>query len=318
MASRTPCPLPPAPARADPWRAEAWLRFHRQGERTSHQGGATAPLKLQRAFQQSSGHCELPLLHTAGGLVGGDQLQVEATLEAGSRALLTSVAAQKVYGTVGRSRRSPDGSWAEQALRFQLAAGSDLEWLPQELVLYADGLFAQRLEVDLADGASFLAAEIVRLGRTADQEALGSGRWRSALSIRRQSPAGPRWELVDRLELGGPALGEEHGLADQPVFGSLVWAAPEPLGGAALAKLLDQCRAERAGLEGEMACGALEQGLVARYRGPSSQAARYWFTRIWRLSRQHRGLAPPELPRVWPFQEAPFDRPHATGSGGSP
>ncbi len=308
MASSAPSPPSPAPlaARADAWHAEAWLQFHRQGERTSHQGGATAPLKLQRAFRQSSGHCELPLLHTAGGLVGGDQLQVEATLHAGSRALLTSVAAQKVYGTVGRSRQRPGGRWAEQTLRFQLAAGSDLEWLPQELVLYADALFAQGLEVELAEGASFLGAEIVRLGRTADLEQLGAGRWRSSLGIRRHTPTGARWELVDRLELGGPTLGHEHGLADQPVFGSLVWAAPEPLGGAALAGLLDRCRAERTGLAGELACGALEQGLVARYRGPSSQAARYWFTRIWRLTRECRGLAAPELPRVWPFQETPF------------
>jgi urease accessory protein len=291
---------------ANAWRSEAWLRFQRQGERTSHQGGATAPLKLQRAFQQTSGHCELPLLHTAGGLVGGDQLQISAALEAGSRALLTSVAAQKVYGTVGRLRQRPEGSWAEQELQFQLAAGSDLEWLPQELVLYADGLFAQRLEVELAESASFLTAEIVRLGRTADQEQLGAGRWRSSLSIHRQTARGPRWELVDRLELTGAALQGVHGMGSEPVFGSLVWAAPAPLDAATLATLLERGRAARAGLAGEMACGALEQGIVARYRGPSSQAARYWFSRLWRLSRELRGLAEPQLPRVWPFQETPF------------
>lgn len=302
---------PPAasPGQADPWTADAWLRFDSRDGHTRHQGGATAPLKLQRAFRQSSGHCELPLLHTAGGLVGGDQLRIRAALEAGSRALLTSVAAQKVYGSVGRSRRRPEGSWAEQRLRFSLAAGSDLEWLPQELVLFADGLFAQQLEVELEPGASFLAAEIVRLGRSADQEQLGAGRWRSALSIRRHTPTGPRWQLVDRLELAGEALQGEHGMAGQPVFGSLVWAAPAPLEAAALADLLARCRAARDGLEGEMACGALEQGIVARYRGPSSQAARYWFSRLWRLSRELRGLAAPELPRVWPFQEHPFADP---------
>lgn len=302
MVSPPAVPPPPPPA----WQARAWLRFHCQSGRTSHQGGATAPLKLQRAFRQSSGHCELPLLHTAGGLVGGDQLRVTAELDPCSRALLTSVAAQKVYGSVGRSRQRPEGRWAEQTLRFGLAEGSDLEWLPQELVLYADGLFTQQLEVELAAGASFLAAEIVRLGRTADQEQLGAGRWRSALSIRRQTPSGPRWELVDRLELTGAALQGEHGLAGEPVYGSLVWVAPAPLDGAALADLLARCRTARTGLEGEMACGALEQGIVARYRGPSSQAARYWFSRLWRLSRELRGLAAPELPRVWPFQERPF------------
>ena len=52
---------------------------------------------------------------------------------------------------------------------------------------------------------------------------------------------------------------------------------------------------------------ALEQGLVARYRGPSSQAARFWFTRLWRLLREARGQEPPQLPRVWPFQEEPLN-----------
>ena len=301
---------PQPPAGSEPaWQGEATLQFERQGERTRHQGGASSPLKLQRAFAQSSGHCELPILHTAGGLVGGDQLRISASLAPGSRALLTSVAAQKVYGTVARSRRRPEGSWAQQELAFQLAEGSDLEWLPQELVVYADGLFEQTARVELASGASLLAAEVVRLGRTAAGERLGAGRWRSALEIRREGPAGPRWELVDRLELGGEALNEAHGLGGDPVFGSLVWVAPEPLAADALEQLLADCRAERRGLEGRMACGALEQGIVARYVGGSSQAARHWFTRIWRRTRAERGLAAPELPRVWPFQEQPFAEP---------
>ena len=298
--------LPLATAGAQAWQGEARLQFTRQGEHTRHQGGASAPLKLQRAFHQSSGHCELPILHTAGGLVGGDQLRISAALAAGSRALLTSVAAQKVYGTVARSRRRPEGSWAQQELAFELAEGSDLEWLPQELVLYADGLYEQTARVELAPGASLLAAEVVRLGRTAAGERLGAGRWRSRLEIRRHTPRGCRWELVDRLELGGDALEAAHGLGGAAVFGSLVWVAPQPLEAEALAALLADCRAERHDLPGRMACGALEQGIVARYLGDSSQAARHWFTRLWRRTRAERGLAPPELPRVWPFQEQPF------------
>ena len=300
-------------ATPQPWCAEARLRFLRRGDHTGHQGSASSPLKLQRAFRQSSGHCELPLLHTAGGLVGGDELRITAELEPGSRALLTSVAAQKVYGTVARSRRSPAGAWAQQTLNLRLAAGSDLEWLPQELVLYADGLFEQQARVELEAGASFLGIEVVRLGRTAAGETLAAGRWRSCLEIRRSG----RWELVDRLELGGESLTGSHGLAGEPVFGSLVWVAPRPLAAGELEQLLADCRADRLGLEGEMACGALEQGLVARYRGPSSQAARHWFSRIWRRSRALRGLAPPELPRVWPFQEQPFAE-HAPAAAAMP
>ncbi len=291
--------LPP-PA---PWRAQARLRFEASDGAdgaTRHQGGTTAPLKIQRAFAAADGRCELPLLHTGGGLVGGDELAIEAELGAGSRALITSVAAQKVYGSVGRSRRVPAGSWAHQSLDFRLAAEADLEWLPQELVVFRDGLFQQTCRVELAKGASWLGAEMVRLGRSADGETLGSGCWRSLLEIRREG----QWELVDRLELGGASLVSPHGLGGQPVFASLVWAAPEPVGEA----LLEACRAERRGLEGEMACGRLERGLVARYRGASTQAARFWFTRLWSRIRAERGLAAPVLPRVWPFQEQPLDQ----------
>ncbi|MGB7563907.1 MAG: urease accessory protein UreD [Prochlorococcaceae cyanobacterium] len=297
---------PPAPA---PWRAEARLRFERSPETdgpTRHQGGTTAPLKIQRAFASADGRCELPLLHTAGGLVGGDQLHIEAELGPGSRALLTSVAAQKVYGSVGRSRLAPEGCWVRQGLAFELAENADLEWLPQELVLFEGALFEQICRVELAAGASWLGAEVVRLGRSADGENLGAGRWRSQLEIRRQG----RWELVDRLELGGETLSSPHGLGGQPVFASLVWAAPEPVGEA----LLEACRGERRGLEGEMACGRLERGLVARYRGSSTQAARYWFTRIWTLIRAERGLTVPALPRVWPFQEQPLALQHQPGA----
>lgn len=282
------------------WQAQAWLTLRRadQGAGTVHQGGATAPLKWQRGFPQTGGRLLMPLLHTAGGLVGGDDLALRLSLEAGAAGLITSVAAQKVYGSVGRSRLVPEGRWARQHLVMDLKEGADLEWLPQELVLFCAALFEQHTQVQLAPGASWLGAEVVRLGRTADGEALDLGAWRSSLTIRRQS----EWEFVDRLALGPETLQGEHGLAGQPVVGSLVWAAPE----AVPDSLIVRARAAAVGLEGAMACGRLERGLVARYRGPSTQAARYWFCRIWALIRDHRGLPPPELPRVWPFQEDPL------------
>ena len=294
------------------WHGAAELEFTaRQGSTveppvTVHQGWATSPLKLQRAYPQASGRCELPLLHTAGCLVGGDQLTLRAHLAPASQALLTSVAAQKVYGTVGRSRLVPQGKWARQSLHFSLEAGSDLEWLPQELVLFAGGLLEQIVTVELAPGASWLGMDVVRLGRSAAGETLGQGCWRSRLQVCRRGPEGRRWELVDPLEISGASLAAEHGMAGQPVLGSLVWAAPQPLGAAALAQLLADCRSDRQGLEGDLACGALDQGLIARYRGPSSQAARFWFTRVWARIRAARGLSAPELPRVWPFQEQPL------------
>ncbi len=290
------------------WHGRATLNFSRRTGGTTVQGETCAPLKLLRASHHDDGRCVLPLLHTAGGLVGGDRLTLQIGLEEGSQALITSVAAQKVYGSIGRSRLVPLGDWTRQTLQVTLGQGADLEWLPQELVLYANGLHEQRTRVVLAPGASWLGADVVRLGRTAAGEGLEAGRWRSRLEICRTADAGATtpWELVDRLELAGPALCDPHGMAGEPVFGSLCWVGPEGIDQATLNRLVQQSRRARDGLDGEMACGALQRGFVARYRGPSTTAARWWFTRIWQAVREVRHLPPPTLPRVWPFQEDPL------------
>ena len=292
----------------DPWHGSCRLQFLRTDSRTIHQGGCSAPFKLLRADHGDEGRCELPLLHTAGGLVGGDQLNIDLTLEPNTRALITSVAAQKVYGSVGRSHLHPHGAWSQQSVTASLERGSDLEWLPQELVLYADALLEQHLRVTLPLNASFLSAEIVRLGRTAAGETLGQGCWRSSLALQRSDGDNQRWEMVDRLELGGDSLDSLHGLAGAPVFGSMVWAAPMHLDATAMASLLAGSREDRCGLEGEMRCSGLRQGLIARYTGHSSRDARFWFSRIWSRTRTLRGLQPARIPRVWPLQEEPLRR----------
>jgi urease accessory protein len=292
--------------RLNPWHGTCNLQFFEGSRGSQHQGGCTSPLKLMRAERGENGRCELPLLHTAGGLVGGDQLSVNLDLKPSSRCLLTSVAAQKVYGSVGRSQLHPQGAWARQQVAAELDAGADLEWLPQELVLYANALFEQNLSVILPKNGSFLSAEIVRLGRTAANETLGHGCWRSGIQIQRQTSKGTCWELVDRLEISDEALKSVHGLNQQPVFGTLVWAAPFPLQTDLINTLLEDVRQDRNELEGIMHCGVLPQGLIARYSGHSSRDARFWFSRIWARTRQARDLAPPQIPRVWPLQEHPL------------
>ena len=305
---RPPANEAPPPQEPGGWQGEARLDFAVRQGRTTFQGGTSAPFKVMRAQHLEDGRCELPLLHTAGGLVGGDQLSLLTRHGEDSRATITSVAAQKVYGTIGRCRRQPHGAWARQTLHARLERGADVEWLPQELVLFANGLLEQHTRVELAPGASWLGAEVVRLGRTAAGEGLAAGRWRSRLDICRRLDAEQqwRWEVADRLELAGATLHDPHGMGGEPVFGSLVWVGPGRLEKATLDALVSQCRGAREGLAGEMACGALETGVVARYRGPSTTAARWWFTRIWAAVRSVRQLPPPTLPRVWPFQEDPL------------
>ncbi len=275
---------------------------------TTHQSRCSAPFKLMRGSNDVDGRFEIPILHTAGGLVGGDQLTLKVIADPGTSGLLTTAAAQKVYGSVGLSRLHPEGKWAKQNCHFQIEKDADLEWLPQEVVMFGESLFEQKMRVDLYPDSSFFGAEVVRLGRTSAGENLGAGCWRSRLEICRNQLSKTQWEFVDQLELGGKALSSDHGMANKPVFGSLVWIAPTWVSKESLENLVQSCLAERVELEGLMSCSALDHGLSARYLGASSQAARFWFFRIWVLTRKLRKLSSPLNLRVWPIQENPSSK----------
>ena len=146
------------------------------------------------------------------------------------------------------------------------------------------------MTVKIDPSSSFLCVDLVRLGRTAAEEKLGNGIWRSSLEIFRETSERKHYEFSDRLELSGKALQSMHGLEEQPVFGSLTWITPKKIMQKDLSDLLVECRQQRAGLEGFMTCSLLENGISARYTGSSTQSARFWFYRIWRLTRSLRKL----------------------------
>ncbi|HBK63831.1 MAG TPA: hypothetical protein DD000_10010, partial [Cyanobacteria bacterium UBA11166] len=69
---------------------------------------ARSPLKVQRPFYpEGEAICHTGVLHTAGGIVGGDSLAQTIHLQDNAQALITTVAAGKIYGSRGKSPLSP-------------------------------------------------------------------------------------------------------------------------------------------------------------------------------------------------------------------
>ncbi len=256
---------------------------------------ARSPLKMQRSFYPEGGAiCHNAILHTAGGIVGGDRLSIGASLRSGSRALLTTVAASKVYGSRGRSKTVPEGIQAQQALQFDLDARTHLEWLPLETIVFDGAIYRQDVRVNLAPEATFLGWEMVRLGRTARKERFLQGEWRSHLEIWREET--PLW--IDRQGISGGAtsLDSPHGLAGHPVIASLVW-----VGRAIAPGTIDRVRTswESRSRQGEAGVTRLMDGLLCRYRGQSTQEARRWFIEVWTLLRQAHWGERASISRLW-------------------
>ena len=244
-----------------------------------------APLKVQRPFYPENGVCHSVVLHTAGGIVGGDRNSLSFHLQPNAQALITTATASKIYRS--------DRLQAKQSIQIQVDADAYLEWLPQETIVFDGAIYRQDLHVELAPGAKWLGWEITRFGRTARGERFLTGDWKSHTEVWQQGV--PLW--IDRQWLPGgeKIIDSPHGLAGQPIVGSLAW-----IGQAVEPEIVEKARVlfpHNSSSQGGVT--RLPMGLLCRYRGSSTTEVRNWFTEVWQLLRVlflERSIC---LPRVW-------------------
>lgn len=270
------------------WHGTLRLNYANQGGTKLIHNHGQAPLKVQRSFYPEGGEiCHSVIMHTAGGLVGGDRLTYNFCLAPNSKALITTPAATKIYRTNGKE--------AQQILQIDLASGACLEWLPQETIVFNQAIYRQELRVNLAPGAHWIGWEITRFGRSARGERFVEGQWRSRTEIWQHNR--PIW--IDRQWLPGSEAtwSSAHGLAECPIVASFAW-----IGSAVDADLIEKARQLWTGT-GEIGVTRLPLGLLCRYRGHSSAEARRWLIAVWSLIRLSYLQRPACIPRVWQFEQ---------------
>lgn len=143
------------------------LRFSRSGA-----GGTTRldiqrqepPLRVVRAFSIPEQGALVHLHNISGGVLGGDELTIEVSVEPGAYAQLTTTGATRLY----RTRES--GRPALQRSRLYVAAGGLLEYLPDPIIPFARSQYRQRTDILLEENAGFLGWEVVAPGREASGE----------------------------------------------------------------------------------------------------------------------------------------------------
>ncbi len=267
------------------WRAALALTYERRDERTvlatrRHDG----PLVVQKAlYPEGPAICHTILVHPPAGLASGDELQFDATLGAGAQTLLTTPGASKWYRS--------SGAFASQSINFEVGAGAALEWLPQETIFYNDTRADLRLDVAIDAEASFIGWDVFCFGRTASRERFEKGECRLSTTIRRDGK--PIWMERGTIRGGDPLLAAAPGLAGEPVTGVLI-----AVGSGVTSNLLQECRVPRP-CSGDGAVTMLPGVLVARYLGPSSEAARMYFIDLWTLIRPALVACEANLPRIW-------------------
>ncbi|MGK7931058.1 MAG: urease accessory protein UreD [Microcystaceae cyanobacterium] len=270
------------------WHGKLQLTYDYNAPQTriTHQY-AQAPFKIQSPFYpEDPSICHSVILHTAGGMVGGDRLSQTLSLHPNANALVTTAAATKIYG------HHPQPS--QQEIALNLAENSVLEWFPQENIIFNNSIYKQSLKVNLAPNTTLFVWEINRFGRTARGEQFKQGNWRSQTDIFRGKH--PLW--IDRQALtGGRMIEAANGLGGFSVVGSFIC-----LGKPVSSENIQQIRQlwSQGNYEGEAGVTqSLGDGIICRYRGHSTTEVRQWFVQVWHFLRQVYLQRPSIYPRVW-------------------
>ncbi len=226
------------------------------------------------------------LVTTSGGLVGGDRIDVAVSVDDGAAAVVAAQAAEKVY----RSR----GADCRIDIRLQAAAGTWLEWLPQETILFDRARLRRRVCIGLATGARVLAGEFLVLGRIASGERMTRGLVREAWEVRRNGDLA--WADALHVEDDLPAvLDHPAGFGGARAVACAVYAADDagarqPLARQLLADLPAGVRAGATVVNGV---------LVVRWLADRGDAVRTAFAAFWAGFRAEVAGLAATLPRLW-------------------
>ena len=260
------------------WQASLTLQFCHTPEKTLlHSAHHVGPLTVQRPFYPEEETCHLYLLHPPGGIVGGDELTISATIESDCHTLITMPGASKFYRSSGAQAR------LQQTLT--LAENSTLEWLPQDAIFFPGANAAVSTAFHLAASSTLLAWDLLCLGRPVIGEAFSHG------------------ALANRLEVwvdGSPLLIERLSLAD----GQLACVAQQPWVGTMLfypanETLLEGVREKLTPLA-KYAGATLTDGLLTvRFLSDDNLRCQRAMRDIWQFMRPHLTGKSPVLPRIW-------------------
>ena len=239
------------------------------------------PLGVQRPFYPEGEVCHVYLLHPPGGVAGGDQLQIDTDLQPGSQALITAPGATKFYRSAG--------ALAEQNQQLTIADGASLEWLPHENIYFPDARVTMRTRIDLQGSARLAWRETHCLGRPVIEESFGDGILDSRLELWRDGKP----LLIERLRVDRKSRERLSVLNSKPVTAMALFSP------ATEAHLLVARAVMSALKDPHIGATLLDDLLVVRYLGESSEEATRIISKIWSNLREPLFGRPAAVPRIW-------------------
>ena len=274
-----------------PWHAHLQLHYSHDGTHTGALDRHEGPLRvLQRLYPEGPAVCHHVLVHPPGGIVGGDVLALDARLDRGSHALITTPGATRFYRSAGDTAR--------QQVQAQVADGARLEWLPLESIAYSGCLARNRLRFDLAPGAEMIGWDLLALGLPTAGQPFARGQFLQELMLPGTWLERGRIDVTDTRLLDSPL-----GWAGRRVLATMWFAAGSALATARREALLEAAR-DRIEVHDTLSrhAGATaphQQVVVLRTLADRVEPAMQLLTGVWAAWRTAAWQLDATPPRVW-------------------
>jgi urease accessory protein len=278
------------------WLGRLELDYSADQGRTRAHDTHVGPLRvLQALYPEGPAICHHVLVHPPGGVVGGDVLQVQAHLAAGTHAVITTPSATRFYRSGGQA--------AEQSAVLQVASGARLEWLPLEAIAYPGCQAQNSVRAELAPGAEMMGWDVLALGLPhsnngfADGPAAAGGWFAQHLEVPGVWLERGRVRAADTALLGAPLAWAGH-----TVLATLWWAQGQPMATARREALLEAARDTVARHEQAATAGVTapqQQVVVLRVLAQRVEVAMSLLMAVRAAWRRETWALAAEPPRVW-------------------
>jgi urease accessory protein len=269
------------------WKGQLALHYTRDGERTIAHDRHDGPLRvLQRLYPEGDAICHHVLVHPPGGLAGGDELQIDARLDAGTHAVITTPGAARFYRSAGAR--------ATQTATLRIAEGARLEWLPLETIAYTACLADNTVRMHLEPGAEMIGWDLLALGLPAADAPFDRGEFHSTIHWPGHWLERARIHADDALLLDSPL-----GWAGRRVLGTMWFAAGHAMDTTRRDALLDAARAVQ-GDGCEFGATSPDARLVVlRVLAHRVEPAMRVLAAAWAGWRRAAWSMTPQSPRIW-------------------
>ncbi|UJF17823.1 urease accessory protein UreD [Vibrio sp. SS-MA-C1-2] len=281
------------------WKADLQLSFTDRGDKTvlKHRS-QSGPLAIQRPLYPDGKKCHIYLLHPPGGVVGGDSLNINITIDENAEVLVTTPGATKFYRSQQR--------YAKQKQTIYVKKGAQLEWFPQENIFFPDAHSYLETDIILEKDALFWGWEMHCFGRPAQNECFNAGQiyGRTKIVIEKETV------LTESLSFtGGDNSMIKNGLLNKPMSASLYFTSKDQGDLELVQDLLNQVKIlfmkqknlSLKEMNRTMILGVtqIDKLIVIRALAEWSEDILMAFTHIWQHVKQAHTEERPEIPRIW-------------------